>query len=202
MSDADDKTVMPARRDFMLKALVGLPAAGWLVGCASDPTTDIVESEGQTQDLGVAHADCHELHREQHTRARWRRWLDAHMGQENLHDLPGVMATFSETGEMIFNRQPFTTPEAIAQGHVLFGMSAQPGALANTQVIPERAYFTDDEVLVEGKVVGDHVGDIQGFAATGRRVELHYAAFYRFDPAGELVSERITMDWSLLAMAT
>jgi len=44
----------------------------------------------------------------------------------------------------------------------------------------------------------DHVRDLLGFPGTGREVEMHYAAFYRFDVEGKLVSERIVMDWSPL----
>lgn len=185
---------MRARREFMLQALAALPAAQVLGGCAAGDLTP--EVAARSEELGAAPRDCSE--HEQRRRTRWRRLLDLHMGEENAHDLPGVMATFSEHGEMIFNRTAFKTPDEIAQGHVLFGFSNMPGSLANTQVVPDRLYYTDEEILIEGKVIGDHVGTIGAFPATNRRVELHYSAFYRFDDADELVSERIVMNWAPL----
>jgi len=128
-----DNTDLRARRDFMLQALVVLPASQLLGACAlgtGEASDEPSEIEAQEAELGRGPRDCDE--RAQRRRARWRRLLDEHMGQENKHDLPGVMATFSEQGEMIFNRQAFRTPAEIAQGHILFGFSAMAGSLANT----------------------------------------------------------------------
>jgi hypothetical protein len=55
------------------------------------------------------------------------------------------------------------SPEAIAQGHILFGMSQMTGGFVNTRVVPERHYFTDEELLIEGKLIADHVGTIGAF---------------------------------------
>jgi hypothetical protein len=196
-NDANDSQ-MHARRDFMLKALVALPATQVLGACAAagsplDEDVAPIEVEAQAEELLRAPRE-----RVQRRRERWRHLLDLHIGSENRHDLPGVMETFSEGGEMIFNRAAFTTPEEIAQGHILFGFSNMPGSLANTREVPERVYYTDDEILVEGKIIGDHIGTIGAFVATNRRVELHYSAFYRFDDNDELVSERVTMNWAPL----
>jgi hypothetical protein len=200
MSDETKRSVGPARREFMRQALVALPCTQLIGACAvaaAPESEDTAEVAAQAEELARA-AECSE--RVQRRRDRWRRLLDLHMGHENKHDLQGVMSTFSEQGQMIFNRQPFTTPEQIAGGHILFGMSDMTGGLANTQVVPERHYYTDDELLIEGKLIADHVGTIGAFPATQRRVELHYAAFYRFDAQGELVSERIVMNWAPLAV--
>lgn len=181
-----DETFDPARRELMRQALIAS-------ACAATAASEV---EAQPQGLAGCGA------RTQRRRHRWRALVDIHMGHENKHDLPGVMGTFSEQGEMIFNRQPFTTPEQIAEGHILFGMSAMTGGLANTQVVPERHYYTDDELLIEGKIIAEHVGTIGAFPATNRRVELHYSAFYRFDDNDELISERIVMNWAPLATPT
>jgi hypothetical protein len=194
-NDANDSQTH-ARRDFLLTALVALPAAQVMGACApADSPSDeaLTEVEAQAEELARAPRE-----RVQQRRERWRHLLDLHIGSENRHDLPGVMATFSEAGEMIFNRTPFTTPEEIAQGHIVFGFSNMPGSLANTREVPERLYYTDDEILIEGKIIGDHIGTIGAFVATNRRVELHYSAFYRFDDNDELVSERVTMNWAPL----
>lgn len=198
MSDEADRKVDCARREFMRQALIALPSTSLLGACAVAAAEEN-DVEVQTEELARS-ASCSE--RVQRRRDRWRRLLDLHMGHENMHDLPGVMGTFSEHGEMIFNREPFVTPERIAQGHILFGMSQMTGGFVNTQVVPERHYFTDDELLIEGKLIADHAGTIGAFPATNRRVELHYAAFYRFNAQDELVSERIVMNWAPLASDT
>jgi hypothetical protein len=134
-------------------------------------------------------------------RERRRRLVQAHMDAENEHDLEAIIGTFSGDGEMVFNTMTFKGPEALRQSHTLFGMSAGPGALSGTRVVPEREHFTDDEIVIEGRVTGKHVGDLLGFPATNREVALPYVAVYHFDQAGKLVSERIVMDFSAFAGA-
>jgi predicted ester cyclase len=56
-----------------------------------------------------------------------------------------------------------------------------------------------DFAAVEGRLRGKHVGEFQGFPPTGRDVELPFVAFYRFDDAGKLVSERVVMNLGPLA---
>jgi predicted ester cyclase len=190
----------------MLAALSVLPAAALSSACAGGSELDLAEDElalgdRRPPDKSPPGRGCDDRDAVLRERLRWRRLVDLHMGEENAHDLPGVMQTFSSHGEMIFNGVPFLTPEAIAQGHVLFGMSQQPGALSATQVIPEREYFTDDFVLIEGRVVANHEGDIMGFVGTGKQVSLPYSAIYQFDRSGKLVSERIVMNWAPLALS-
>lgn len=197
-----------ARREFLIGALSAVPVAAWAAGAAwvagCAPQVDAASADAVGSPLE------YQRERPQHRcwqrvdaarRSRWLRLVDAHVGRENLHDLPGIMQTFSPEGEMIINGLASLDPQSIAAGHVLFGMTAMPGALANTQVISEREYFTDDAVLVEGRIEADHVGDVLHFPATGRRVVLPYSAIYRFDDRDELISERIVMNWAPLAGA-
>lgn len=191
----------PGRRAFVLGAAAAVPAV--LVGCAEPGEVEPSEQELPLRDERQRDARgraCALEQTEERLRLWWRQLVDLHMGEENAHDLPGVMATFSAQGEMIFNGAPFRTAEAIAAGHVLFGMSQAPGGLADTQVAPERSYYLDDGVLIEGRVIATHVGDVQGFAASGKRVSLPYSAIYQFDRQGKLVSERIVMNWLDLAV--
>lgn len=190
-----------ARRDFMLQALVALPASQLLGACAAgavEADDDVNEVGAHAQELARELRGCDE--RVQRRRERWRELHDQHVGRENMHDLSGVMATFSEQAEMTLNHQHYATSDEIAQVHILFGLSNRSGGLANTQVVPERHYYTDDEILIEGKVVGVHVGTIDGHPATNRRVELHYSTFYRFNASDELVSKRIVMNWEQLVV--
>ncbi len=59
-------------------------------------------------------------------------------------------------------------------------------------------HFTEDEIIVEGRLCGKHVGDFQGIEATGRNVELPFVAFYHFDKTDTLISERVVMNLGVL----
>lgn len=127
-------------------------------------------------------------------RDRRRRLLNAHYAVENAHNVDGVMKTFSDDAVMVYNGQPFSDGESIKWAHGYIGMSAGPGAFAGLVTNRDREHFTADEIVVEGRLCGKHVGEFQGFAPTDRDVELPFIGFYRFDDAGKLVSERIVMN--------
>jgi hypothetical protein len=126
--------------------------------------------------------------------------LAAHYRAENDNDLDGIMATFAETGEMVYNRQSFADHDSISQAHAYMGFSAA-GAFRGLRAIRDQEHFTDHEIVIEGRVCGTHVGEFQGFPPTGQEVELPFVAFYRFDAAGKLTSERVVMNLGSLANA-
>jgi hypothetical protein len=134
-------------------------------------------------------------------RDRRRRLLAAHYAVENEHSLDGVMKTFSADAVMIYNGQRFSDGESIRWAHGYIGMSAAPGAFAGLVTNRDHEHFTAEEIVVEGRLCGKHVGEFQGFAPTERDVELPFIGFYRFDAAGKLVSERIVMNLGPLGMA-
>jgi len=76
---------------------------------------------------------------------------------------------------------------------------AGQGAFAGLKTLRDREHYTEDEIVVEGRLIGKHIGEFQGFAPTGHDVELPYVAFYRFDGSGKLVSERVVMNLGTLA---
>jgi len=131
-------------------------------------------------------------------RARRRALVRAHYAVENAHDLDRIMATFSPTAEMVYNRQSFPEREAIRLAHAYIGFSAEAGAFRDIRNFVDAEHFTDEEIVIEGRLAGTHVGEFQGFAPTGRAVELPFVAFYRFDEDGELVSERVVMNLGAL----
>jgi hypothetical protein len=55
-------------------------------------------------------------------------------------------------------------------------------------------HFTDDEIVVEGRLTGKHSSEFLGFPPTDREIELPFVAFYRFDAQGKLTSERVVMN--------
>jgi len=133
-------------------------------------------------------------------RARRRALLDAHYAAENEHALDRIMATFSDTTEMVYNRQAFGDHDSIRQAHAYMGFSAE-GAFRGLHAIVDREHFTADEIVIEGRLRGRHVGEFQGFPPTDGEVELPYVAFYRFDESGKLTSERVVMNLGALAHA-
>jgi hypothetical protein len=132
---------------------------------------------------------------------RRRRLLAAHYAAENHHDLEGTMRTFSADAEMIYNGQRFPDDASIRWAHGYIGLTVEPGAFAGIRNVRDREHFTADEIVVEGRLCGKHVGEFQGHAPTQRDVELPFVAFYRFDAGGKLTSERIVMNLGVLGVA-
>jgi hypothetical protein len=127
-------------------------------------------------------------------RSRRRKLLHAHYAAENRHDLEGIMATFSTDAEMQYNRQSFPTDETIRWAHGYIGMASSPGAFSGLRAIIDHEHFTDEETVVEGRLLGKHSSEFLGFAPTDRDIELPFVAFYRFDAEGKLTSERVVMN--------
>ena len=131
-------------------------------------------------------------------KARRRALLKTHYDVENGHDIKGIMATFAPEGEMLYNRIPFTDPKSIRDAHLLIGFSGTYGAFKDIHHYIDVEHFTEDEIIVEGRLCGKHVGEFQGFKATGRKVELPFVAFYHFDKTDKLISERVVMNLGVL----
>src|SRR5262245_17323781 len=127
-------------------------------------------------------------------RNRRRALLHAHYAAENDHDLEGIMATFSTDGVMLYNRQAFPTDKTIRWAHGYMGMTAAPGAFSGLRAHIDEEHFTDEEIVVEGRITGKHSSEFLSFPPTGRDVELPFVAFYRFDEQDKLTSERVVMN--------
>ncbi len=131
-------------------------------------------------------------------RQRRRDLVHAHLAAETHHDLDTVMDTFAEKTEMIYNRDSFADHDAIRAAHVYIGMSPIDGALSGLEVITDAESFTDDDIVIEGRVCGKHIGEFRGYEPTQRDVELPFVTFYRFDSNDKLESERVVMDLGAL----
>ena len=132
-------------------------------------------------------------------RERRRALVAAHYDPENDHDLDRTMETFSNEAEMIYNGHAYRDHDGIRAAHVYIGLSSTAGAFRGVRNVRDREHITDDEIVVEGRMCGTHVGEFQGFPPTNRDVELPFVAFYRFDENQKLVSERVVMDLGALA---
>ena len=131
-------------------------------------------------------------------KTRRRALLKTHYAVENDHDINGIMATFAPDGEMLYNRIPFTDPQSIRGAHDLIGFSGTHGAFKDIHHYIDVEHFTEDEIIVEGRLCGKHVGEFLGIEATGRNVELPFVAFYHFDKTDKLISERVVMNLGVL----
>src|SRR5512144_1949058 len=99
-------------------------------------------------------------------RERRRHLVRAHYAAENAHDLDGIMATFSATGEMHYNHQSFPSDETIRWAHGYIGMTAAEGAFGSLRAIIDHEHFTDDETVIEGRLRGKHQREFLGFPPT------------------------------------
>ncbi len=133
-------------------------------------------------------------------KTRRRALLKIHYDVENDHDMNAIMDTFSTEGEMLYNRIPFSDPQSIRDAHALIGFTGADGAIEDIHNYIDSEHFTDDEIIVEGRMCGKHVGEFMGIAATGRDVELPFVAFYHFDKTDKLISERVVMNLGVLAV--
>ncbi len=131
-------------------------------------------------------------------KTRRRALLKAHYDVENSQDMNAIMVTFSPDAEMLYNRISFKDPQSIRDAHVRIGFSGTGGALEDLHNYIDSEHFTDDEIIVEGRLCGKHLGEFLGFEATGRYVELPFVAFYHFDQTDNLISERVVMNLGAL----
>ncbi|MDX2170682.1 MAG: nuclear transport factor 2 family protein [Deltaproteobacteria bacterium] len=127
-------------------------------------------------------------------RARRRALVTAHYAAENAHDAERIMQTFSPDGVMRYNAHTFSDPDSIRQAHGYIGMTADPGAFDGLVTHIDQEHFSDNEIVIEGRLTGRHRAFFEGYAATGREVVLPFVAFYRFDAGGKLVNERVVMN--------
>jgi hypothetical protein len=125
---------------------------------------------------------------------RRRSLIKEHYAAENDHDLDRIMDTFADDAVMHYNHQAFEDDREIRGAHILIGMSASPGAFGGLRAIIDNEHYTDEETVVEGRMLGKHANEFFGFAPTEGNVELPFVAFYRFDNSGKLTSERIVMN--------
>jgi len=131
-------------------------------------------------------------------KARRRALLKTHYDVENGHDINGIMATFSPDAEMLYNGISFRDPQSIRDAHRLMGFSGTDGAFEDIHHYIDSEHFTDDDIIVEGRLCGKHVGEFLGIEATGRTVELPFVTFYHFDKTDKLISERVVMNLGVL----
>jgi hypothetical protein len=127
-------------------------------------------------------------------RERRRRLMQAHVDAETAHDLPAIMATFAENAELLFNHTSAYGLDAIARGHAAIGFSNEPGTFENLRGTALREYFTEQEIIIEGLLVGKFVRPFGSVPPTNTEVQIPFFGVYRFDAAGKLIHERAVLN--------
>src|SRR5690242_19079506 len=107
-------------------------------------------------------------------RQRRKALVYAHMAAENAHDVDKVIETFADETEMIFNGLLVRDHNMIHHLHTQFAFSPDQSAITGTRLVVKHEHFTDDEMVIEGRLCGKHVPDWGAYPATGRDVELPY----------------------------
>jgi hypothetical protein len=128
-------------------------------------------------------------------RNRRRTLMWVHLDAENAHDLTAIMATFSPDAETFFNATAFRTLDAIAAAHAGFGFSGDsPGAIEGLRVFVDKEHFTDEDIVIEGRVEGKFARALGAVAPTNADLSLPFIGSYRFNAAGKLIRESTVMN--------
>ncbi|HEY7065268.1 MAG TPA: ester cyclase [Chloroflexota bacterium] len=119
------------------------------------------------------------------------RLVEEHVRLENLHDLDGIMRTFSEN--------PRYDNEPMDECHV--GMAAVRGfykellhAIPDLVIVVKNRYVTDEAIVLEVQIQGTHLGAWRGLPGTGRRLDYPLCGVYTFGDDDRLAGERIYYD--------
>ena len=125
------------------------------------------------------------------------RVVEEHIRAENADDLDGIMRTFGERPTFVLNGDTFDGQEGVRAFYEGFGFGGR-GGFTNIHVEVRHRHVTDDDIILEVMVSGEHTETWQGIPATGRRFEVPLCAVFFFDGEGKLAGERVYMDGSLL----
>lgn len=123
--------------------------------------------------------------------------VDEHMRAENAHDVDAIMRTFGEQPTFALNGDTFTGQESIRALYEGFGFGGR-GGFANIHLEERRRHVSEDAVILEATLSGEHADTWQEIPATGRKFEVPLCAVFPFDAEGRLTGERVYLDGALL----
>ena len=128
-------------------------------------------------------------------RARRETVVYEHIRAETSQDLDGLIATF-EGGPPSYDVVALgVTHDGEEAVRDLIGelMAGFPDLDLAVQLL----HHADDAVIVEGRMTGTHEAEWGGMAATGRRMDMRAAVFFRFD-GDRLTNETVYFDTATL----
>jgi steroid delta-isomerase-like uncharacterized protein len=112
-----------------------------------------------------------------------------HMESENDHDFDTTLATFDHPRyEIVPTGDVYDGPEEV-MGYYAESRSAFPDQ--RNELVSLR--HADDAVIVEFDLKGTHLGDLRGFAPTGREFTCRMIAMFEFD-GDRITCERVYFD--------
>ena len=117
--------------------------------------------------------------------------VDEHIRLENEHNLDGIMRTFGATAR--YDDESWGA-HYVGHDEVRTFYSELLRALPDMQISVLRRHTTDDAVVLEVVIRGQHLGLWRGLPATGRRLELPLCGIFTFDENDRLAGERIYYD--------
>ena len=117
--------------------------------------------------------------------------VDEHVSLENEHNLDGIMGTFGETAR--YDDEPW---QAHYTGHrqVRAFYTQLLRALPDLHIDVRRRYASEDAVILETVVRGQHEGTWRGLPPTGRQVDFELCGIFTFDKGNRLSGEKIYYD--------
>jgi len=119
------------------------------------------------------------------------RTVDEHIRLENEHSLDGIMQTFGPTAR--YDDESWGA-HYIGHNEVRTFYSELLRALPDMRINVLRQHATNDGVVLEVVVRGQHLGVWRGLPATGRQVEFPLCGIFTFDEGDRLAGERIYYD--------
>ena len=124
--------------------------------------------------------------------------VEEHIRAENAHDLDAIMRTFGKDPTFVLNANTFYGHESTRAMYEGFGFGGTGGGFAQVHVEVERRHISDDAIILEVTLTGEHTETWQGIPATGRKFQIPLCAVFPFDEEGMLAGERVYLDRALL----
>ena len=117
--------------------------------------------------------------------------MEAHVQQENQHDIAGIMATFGAQAR--YDDEPWNEHHE-GRDAVQAYYQTLLAASADFQIEVRRRHVSEASVILEVIISGTHTGWWRGLPGTGRHLEFPLCGIYSFDPEDKLAGEKIYYD--------
>ncbi len=118
--------------------------------------------------------------------------VEEHVRCENLHDLPGLMATFGYGAR--YDDEPWGD-HRIGVDDVRAYYSELLASLPDLAIEIRNRHVSGESIVLEVTIRGTHLGVWRGgLPATGRRVEFPLCGVFTFDARDRIAGERIYYD--------
>ena len=123
------------------------------------------------------------------------RIVEEHVSLENEHNLDGIMGTFGETAR--YDDEPWGA-HYVGREQVREFYTQMLRAIPDLNIGVQRRHASEDAVVLEVIIRGQHMGTWRGLPATGRHVALPLCGIFAFDAGERVAGERIYYDRATL----